>query len=69
MIPLDQGGLPPRPPGDARLRCQEAAGQGVNRVDRGDGSAAVPADPGPVTEVWFGALLAWLRHRAADRPD
>jgi hypothetical protein len=68
MIPLDQDRLP-QPPGDARLCRQEAARQGVNGVGGGDGTAAVPADPGTVTEVYFGALLAWLMHRAEDRRD
>jgi len=68
MIPPVQDG-PPRPSGDARLCRQEAARQGVNGGAGGDGGAAVPADPEPVTEVYFGALLAWLMHRAADRPD
>ena len=69
MIPPDQGGPLPHPSDDVRLCRQEAAREGVNRGAGGDGSAAVPADPGPVTEVYFGALLAWLMHRAADRPD
>jgi hypothetical protein len=67
MIPLDQDGLPRQPSGDVRL-CQEAARQGVTGVGGSDG-AATPADPEPVTWVYFGALLAWLVQRAADRPD
>ena len=70
MIPPDQDGLLPRPSNDVRLCCQKAtAPPAVNRVGGRDGSAAAPADPVPVTEVYFGALLAWLMHRAADRPD
>ena len=67
MIPLDQDGLLPRPQGDAR--GGEAERQGVGRAGGTDDSADTPADPEPVTEVYFGALLAWLMHRAADRPD
>jgi hypothetical protein len=69
MSPLDQDRLPPQPASDVRLCCQKPARQGVNRVAGSDGSPAVPAYPQPVTEVYFDTLLAWLMHRAADRPD